>query len=106
MHTEVCETSKKSVLQELEAARTDLARLSAQSARSIGLEQRLAAALQEKDDLHQELDSATQRARMAEMRIVSYRDKCGADSCRLLFEAATNTSRYSQTASSGCAFER
>ncbi|KAI0658545.1 hypothetical protein C8Q70DRAFT_1054696 [Cubamyces menziesii] len=76
VHTEVCETSKKSVLQELEAARTDLARLSAQSARSIGLEQRLAAALQEKDDLHQELDSATQRARMAEMRIVSYRDKC------------------------------
>ncbi|KAI8982749.1 hypothetical protein BD414DRAFT_490998 [Trametes punicea] len=76
VHTEVCESSKKALMQELSVARTDLARLSAQSARSIGLENRLAVALQEKDDLQQELDSATQRARMAEMRLVSYRDKC------------------------------
>ncbi|OSD04469.1 hypothetical protein PYCCODRAFT_1407364 [Trametes coccinea BRFM310] len=76
VHTEVCEASKKELLQELDTARTDLARLNAQGARSVGLENRLAIALQEKDDLQQELDSATQRARMAEMRLVSYRDKC------------------------------
>lgn len=77
MHTEVCEASKKGLMQELDAARTDLARLSAHNARSVGLENRLAVALQEKDDLQQELDSATQRARMAEVRLVSYREKCG-----------------------------
>ncbi len=76
MHTEVCESSKKGLMQELDTARTDLARLSAQNARSIGLENRLATTLQEKDDLQQELDSATQRARMAEVRHASYREKC------------------------------
>ncbi|KAI0677177.1 hypothetical protein C8Q78DRAFT_1159371 [Trametes maxima] len=75
VHTEVCESSKTSLVQELDAARTDLARLSAQNARSVGLENRLAVALQEKDDLQQELASATQRARMAETRIASYREK-------------------------------
>ncbi|KAH9854959.1 hypothetical protein C2E23DRAFT_867064 [Lenzites betulinus] len=76
IHTEVCESSKKGIVQELEASRTDLARLSAQNARAVGLENRLAIALQEKDDLRQELDSASQRARVAEVRLVSYRDKC------------------------------
>ncbi|KAI0355320.1 hypothetical protein OH77DRAFT_1424807 [Trametes cingulata] len=76
VHTEVCEASKKGLMQELDAARTDIARLSAQNARSVGLENRLAVALQEKDDLRQELDSATQRTRMSEMRLVSYREKC------------------------------
>ncbi|KAI0638562.1 hypothetical protein C8Q77DRAFT_1049062 [Trametes polyzona] len=90
VHTEVCEASKKTLVQELESARTDLARLSAQNARSVGLENRLAVALQEKDDLQQELDSATQRARMAEVRLVSYRDKCAklqAQATRLRDEA-------------------
>ena len=77
MHTEMSETSKKALLQELEEARTDVARLSSQNARAVGLENRLAMALQEKDDLKQELDSATQRARMTETRIISYREKCG-----------------------------
>ncbi|KAL1944128.1 hypothetical protein VTO73DRAFT_3313 [Trametes versicolor] len=76
VHTEVCESSKKGLIQDLDTARTDLARLSAQNARSVGLENRLATTLQEKDDLQQELDSATQRARMAEVRLVSYREKC------------------------------
>ena len=77
MHTEMGEASKKALLQELEEARTDVARLSSQNARAVGLENRLAMALQEKDDLKQELDSATQRARMTESRIISYREKCG-----------------------------
>ncbi|TBU46395.1 hypothetical protein BD309DRAFT_954190 [Dichomitus squalens] len=76
MHTEMGETSKKTLLQELEEARTDVARLSSQNARAVGLENRLAVALQEKDDLKQELDSATQRTRMTESRIISYREKC------------------------------
>ena len=81
MHTEMSETSKKALLQELEEARTDVARLSSQNARAVGLENRLAMALQEKDDLTQELDSATQRARMMETRIISYREKCGKAQC-------------------------
>ncbi|KAI0722287.1 hypothetical protein C8T65DRAFT_628860 [Cerioporus squamosus] len=76
MHTEMSETSKKALLQELEEARTDVARLSSQNARAVGLENRLAITLQEKDDLKQELDSATQRARMTETRVISYREKC------------------------------
>ena len=77
MHTEVSETSKKALLQELEEARSDVARLSSQNAHAVGLETRLAMSLQEKDDIKQELDSATQRARMTESRIISYREKCG-----------------------------
>ena len=76
VHTEVSESSNKDLLQELEDAKADVARLSSQNARAVGLENRLAVALQEKDDLRQELDSATQRARMTESRIVSYREKC------------------------------
>ncbi|KAM5534429.1 hypothetical protein V8D89_011896 [Ganoderma adspersum] len=76
MHTEMGEQSKEAVIKELDEARTDVARLSSQNARAVGLENRLAVALQEKDDLRQELDSATQRARMTESRIVSYREKC------------------------------
>ncbi|RDX53718.1 hypothetical protein OH76DRAFT_1143839 [Lentinus brumalis] len=76
MHTEMSETSKKALLHELEEARTEVARLRSQNARSVGLENRLAMALQEKDDLKQELDSATQRARMTESRVISYREKC------------------------------
>ncbi|KAI0737703.1 hypothetical protein C8Q80DRAFT_1294198 [Daedaleopsis nitida] len=76
MHTEVSENSKTALLQELEDAKNNVARLSSQNARAVGLENRLAVALQEKDDLKQELDSATQRARMTESRIVSYREKC------------------------------
>lgn len=77
MHTEMGEQSKEAVIKELDEARTDVARLSSQNARAVGLENRLAVALQEKDDLRQELDSATQRARMTESRTVSYREKCG-----------------------------
>ncbi len=77
MHTEVSETSKKALIQELDEARNDVARLSSHTARAVGLENRLAMALQEKDDLKQELDSATQRARTTESRVISYREKCG-----------------------------
>ncbi|KAI0832804.1 hypothetical protein BC628DRAFT_1348375 [Trametes gibbosa] len=99
LHTEVCETSKKGIIQELEASRTDLARLSAQNARSIGLENRLATALQEKDDLRQEVDSATQRTRVAEVRLSSYRDKCAkleAQVARLRDEADTQRTHRHQ----------
>ncbi|PIL37486.1 hypothetical protein GSI_01180 [Ganoderma sinense ZZ0214-1] len=76
MHTEMGEQSNEGLMKELDEARTDVARLSSQNARAVGLENRLAVALQEKDDLRQELDSATQRARITESRIVSYREKC------------------------------
>ena len=77
VHTEVSEESKKAPLQDLEETKTDVARLSSQNARAVGLENRLAMTLQEQDDLKQELDSATQRSRLSESRAVSYREKCG-----------------------------
>ncbi|THH31890.1 hypothetical protein EUX98_g2274 [Antrodiella citrinella] len=76
MQSELVETSHQSSLVELKNAREGLTRLTAQHARSIGLEQRLATVMQEKEDFQQERDSATQRARMVEARISSLKEKC------------------------------
>lgn len=66
-----------STLEELTQAKEKIAHLSAQNARYIGLDSRLAAALQERDDMHQERNSALQTAKMAEARIASLKEKCG-----------------------------
>ncbi|KAH9948736.1 hypothetical protein B0H21DRAFT_210945 [Amylocystis lapponica] len=76
LNNELAETSTKSSLQELEEARAHVGRLTAQNARSIGWENRLAMALQEKDDFQQERDSATHRAKLAEARISALQEKC------------------------------
>lgn len=76
MHSELAEASHQSALLELKNAKESLTRLTAQHARSVGLDQRLANIIQEKEDLQQERDSATQRARMAEARISSLKEKC------------------------------
>lgn len=67
--------SNKTALQELQDARATVARLTAHNARAIGLETRLSTALQERDDLKQERDSATQRAKMAESRLLGLNQK-------------------------------
>jgi len=76
VNSEVLESSNKAAMQELQEARSNVSRLTAQSARSAGWENRLAVALQEKDDMQQERDSAVQRARLAESRISTLKEKC------------------------------
>lgn len=63
-------------MQELKQAKETISRLSAQHARLVGLDQRFTAAIQEKDDVQQERDSAVQRARLAETRLISLKEKC------------------------------
>ncbi|KAL6307178.1 hypothetical protein BKA93DRAFT_747895 [Sparassis latifolia] len=76
VNNEMSEASNKTTLQELEEVRANMSRLTTQQARSIGWETRLSSALQEKDDMQQERDSAAQRAKLAEARISMLRDKC------------------------------
>lgn len=78
MNSEVLETSNKVALQELQEARSNVSRLTAQAARSAGWENRLAISLQDRDDMQQERDSALHRARLAESRISTLREQCGA----------------------------
>lgn len=75
MNNEVSEASNKVVLQELQDTRSNLSRLTTQHTKCAGLESRLARATMEKEDLQQERDSANQRTRVAEARIVSLRDR-------------------------------
>ncbi|KAF9226730.1 hypothetical protein BS17DRAFT_500792 [Gyrodon lividus] len=75
LNNEVAEASNKTVLHELEEARSAVSRLSAHHARTVGLDTRLAAVLQESDDIRQERDSQTQRAKLAEARLVALKDR-------------------------------
>jgi hypothetical protein len=52
-------------------------RLTAYQARTVGIESRLAATLQENDDLRQEQDSEAQKARTAEAHITALKDRTG-----------------------------
>ncbi|TFK43926.1 hypothetical protein BDQ12DRAFT_643723 [Crucibulum laeve] len=75
VNNEVTEVSNKTILHELQEARTTISRLTAHHARSVGWDTRLAAALKERDDMQQERDSETSRARLAESRFAALRDK-------------------------------
>ena len=75
MNSEVSEASNKVVLQELQETRSNLSRLTTQHTKCVGIESRLARVTMEKEDLQQERDSANQRARVAEARIVALRDR-------------------------------
>ncbi|KAF8645505.1 hypothetical protein AX16_007790 [Volvariella volvacea WC 439] len=75
VNNEVTEVSNKTILQELQEARSTISRMSAQNARSIGWDARVAAAIKEKEDMQQERDSESQRARLAESRFAALRDK-------------------------------
>ena len=75
VNNEVSEASNKVVLQELQDTRSNLSRLTTQHTKCVGLESRLSRVTVEKEDLQQETDSSNQRARVAEARIVSLRDR-------------------------------
>ncbi|KAJ4479042.1 hypothetical protein J3R30DRAFT_3702071 [Lentinula aciculospora] len=75
VNNEVTEVSSKTLLQELQEARTMISRLSASHAKSIGWETRLSSVMRERDDMQQERDFESQRARLAESRFAALKDK-------------------------------
>ncbi|KAL0576958.1 hypothetical protein V5O48_005029 [Marasmius crinis-equi] len=75
VNTEVTEVSNKTILQELQEAKLTISRLSSHHARSVGWETRLSVATKERDDMQQERDFESQRARLAESRFVALKDK-------------------------------
>ena len=77
MNSEVVELAHSKALAELKEAGDKIVQLSAQNARLVGVDTRLANALQEKDDIQQERNSASQRAKIADARVVSLKEKCG-----------------------------
>ena len=92
MNNEVSEASNKVVLQELQDTRSNLSRLTTQHTKCVGLESRLARVTMEKEDLQQEKDSANQKARVAEARVVSLRDRVS----RLQEQLATSHTELDQ----------
>ncbi|KZP21552.1 hypothetical protein FIBSPDRAFT_931580 [Athelia psychrophila] len=72
---EVSDSTHKSALRDLEEAQTSVTRLSAYHARTVGLDTRLMVVMREKDDIQQERDSETQRARVAESRISALKER-------------------------------
>ncbi|KAK0461600.1 uncharacterized protein EV420DRAFT_1526159 [Desarmillaria tabescens] len=75
VNTEVTELSNKTLLQELQEAKTTISRLTANHARSVGWETRLSSVIKEKDDLQQEREFESQRARLAESRFAALKEK-------------------------------
>ncbi|KAF5392979.1 hypothetical protein D9757_001094 [Collybiopsis confluens] len=75
VNNEVSEVSSKTLQQELQEARNMISRLSTSHAKSIGWETRLSTATKERDDMQQERDSESQRARLAESRFAALKEK-------------------------------
>nr|GAT50162.1 predicted protein [Mycena chlorophos] len=75
VNNEVTEVSNKTILQELAEAKTTISRLTTSAARSVGWDSRLLAAMKEKDDMQQERDSESQRARLAESRFEALKER-------------------------------
>ncbi|KAF8626714.1 hypothetical protein AX17_006481 [Amanita inopinata Kibby_2008] len=75
VNNEVSEVSTKSILQELDEARATISRLTANQARSAGWDVRLSQAVKERNDMQQERDVESQRARLAESRFAALKEK-------------------------------
>ncbi|KAJ7055101.1 hypothetical protein C8F01DRAFT_1063304 [Mycena amicta] len=75
VNNEVTEVSHKTILQELADAKATISRLTTSAARSVGWDTRLSAAMKEKDDMQQERDSESQRARLAESRFAALKER-------------------------------
>ncbi|KAK0491541.1 hypothetical protein IW261DRAFT_1438264 [Armillaria novae-zelandiae] len=75
VNSEVTELSNKTLLQELQEAKSTVSRLAAHHARSVGWETRLSSVIKEKDDLQQEREFESQRAKLAESRFSALKEK-------------------------------
>lgn len=82
VNNEIIDLTHHNTLQELNQAKEKIVQLSSQNARYVGLDSRLATAVQEKEDMQQERNSALQAAKLAESRVVSLREKCGKSALR------------------------
>ncbi|ETW84224.1 hypothetical protein HETIRDRAFT_433142 [Heterobasidion irregulare TC 32-1] len=76
INNEVAESTNKLMSQELQEARVIVGRLSTEHARFVGWDTRVRNLTQEKDDLQQERDNESSRARIAEARLVAMNEKC------------------------------
>ena len=76
VNSEVTETAHQTTLNELKHAEERIALFTAHNARLLGAQNRLDRALQDKDDIQQERDSAAHRARVAETRSTALAEKC------------------------------
>ena len=72
------------MLQELEDARASVSRLAAHHARAVGLDARLMTVMRERDDLQQERDSEAQRAKLAESRTATLKERTCKSNLRVL----------------------
>ncbi|KAF7335245.1 hypothetical protein MSAN_02335000 [Mycena sanguinolenta] len=75
VNNEVTEVSSKTILSELAEAKLTISRMTTAAARSVGWDTRLSAAMKEKDDMQQERDSESQRARLAESRFAALKER-------------------------------
>ncbi|KAJ7265355.1 hypothetical protein B0H12DRAFT_1100459 [Mycena haematopus] len=75
VNNEVTEVSNKTILTELAEAKLTISRMTTSAARSVGWDTRLSAAMKEKEDMQQERDSESQRARLAESRFAALKDR-------------------------------
>ena len=98
VNNEVTEVSNKTILNELQEARETISRLTAHHARSVGWDTRLSAAMKERDDMQQEREGQTHRARLAESRFAALKEKTGLFSENMYPASLVLTSSHSQTA--------
>lgn len=76
LNHEVAEASTKVILQELEDAKATVARLTLNQAKSVGWDVRLNNAMQERDDLKQEVEVERQRSKSADGHIAVLKERC------------------------------
>jgi hypothetical protein len=72
---EIAELSNRRVSEELQDAHAAVSQLTAHHARSVGLENRVQLLTQELEDMRQERDSETQKAKLAEARVADMTEK-------------------------------
>ncbi|CCA72547.1 hypothetical protein PIIN_06484 [Serendipita indica DSM 11827] len=76
LNSEIAEASNRTLLHEVQESRSTIAKLSAQSARSVGWEAKLNTLQQERDDLREEKRAEASRARTAEAKVAALSEKC------------------------------
>ncbi|KAF8338496.1 hypothetical protein F5887DRAFT_1238226 [Amanita rubescens] len=106
INSEVSEASTKSILQELEEARATISRLTATQARSTGWDIRLSAAMKERNDIQQERDVESQRARLAETRFAALKEKAAKLQTEVYqLQEALESKRVTHLESSDCTLQ-
>ncbi|KAI0034375.1 hypothetical protein K488DRAFT_20762, partial [Vararia minispora EC-137] len=75
LNAEVIEAANRDLQDEAQDLHAAVSRLNTEHAKSVGWEARLRTAIQERDDYRQERDAESQRARLAENRLVALADK-------------------------------